>query len=291
MTTHKHHREPFRHARRHNIRGRLGQLPLVPAAAIGVAAVAALAASQASSAATDVRTDQATVGNMSAAWGQTVPGVAASAIPKAEAAKPPSATPPAAKSSPAKTNTNSPGSTPNATKTAEPAPPAKKELSYTYAVQMTGWYCGPAAARIALTTRGLYPSQDELANQLGTTVNGTNSSEDITRVLNAMTKTSFYHTTSIPAKGVTKQQVDQLQADVVRAISQSYAVVTNIVGTGQDVNGNWYSYPGGHYIAVVGYQDNGRQVKIADPANPYSASYWMTASNLADWVGSRGYVS
>jgi Peptidase_C39 like family len=173
----------------------------------------------------------------------------------------------------------------------EPAPPAEKELSYTYAVQINGWYCGPAAARIALTGHDLYPSQDELANQLGTTVNGTNSSEDITRVLNAMTKTSFYHTTSIPAKGVTKQQVDQLQADVVRAISHGYAVVTNVAGTGQDVDGNQHSYPGGHYIAVVGYQDNGRQVKIADPANPNSASYWMTASNLADWVGSRGYAS
>jgi cell division septation protein DedD len=286
MTTPKRYREPFRHARRHNIRGRLGRLPLVPAAAIGVAAVAALTASQAFSAATDVRTDQATVVNMSAARGQTALGVTASATPKAEAAKPP-----ADKSSPATTNSNSPASTPAAKETAEPAPPAEKELSYTYAVQITGWYCGPAAARIALTTRDLYPSQDELANQLGTTVNGTNSSEDITRVLNAMTKTSFYHTTSIPAKGVTKQQVDQLQADVVRAISHGYAVVANIVGTGQDVNGNWYSYPGGHYITVVGYQDNGRQVKIADPANPYSASYWMTASNLADWVGSRGYAS
>jgi hypothetical protein len=286
MTTHKHHRERFRHARRHNIRGRLGRLPLVPAAAIGVAAVVALPASQAFSAATDVRMDQALVVNMSAAQGQSVLGVSASTTPKAEAARPPAAT-----SRPATTNTSSSASKPAATKTAEPAPPAKKELSYTYAVQITGWYCGPAAARIALTTRGLYPSQDELADQLGTTVNGTNSSEDITRVLNAMTKTSFYHTTSIPAKGVTKQQVDQLQTDVVRAISQGYGVVTNIVGSGQDVKGNWYSYPGGHYIAVVGYQDNGRQVKIADPANPYSASYWMTAANLADWIGSRSYAS
>jgi Peptidase_C39 like family len=281
MTTHKHYREPFRHARRRNIRWRLGRLPLVPAVAIGVAAVAVLPASQAFSAAMNVHTGQAAVVNMSATRSQTALGVSASATPNAQAAK----------SGPATTNTSSSASKPAATKTAAPAPPAKKELSYKYAVQINSWYCGPAAARIALTTRGLNPSQDALANQLGTTVNGTNSSEDITRVLNAMTKTSFYRTTLIPAKGVTKQQVDQLQADVVRAISHGYGVVTNIVDSGQDVNGNWHSYPGGHYIAVVGYQDNGRQVKIADPANPYSASYWMTASNLADWIGSRGYTS
>jgi hypothetical protein len=279
--THKHSRVPFRHARRRNIRWRLGRLPLLPAAAIGVAAVAALPASQAFSAATNVHTDQAAVVNMSAMRSQTALGISASATPNAQAAK----------SGPATTNTSSSASKPAATKTAAPAPPAKKELSYKYAVQINSWYCGPAAARIALTTRGLNPSQDALANQLGTTVDGTNSSEDITRVLNAMTKTSFYHTTLIPAKGVTKQQVDQLQADVVRAISHGYGVVTNIVDSGQDVNGNWHSYPGGHYIAVVGYQDNGRQVKIADPANPYGASYWMTASNLADWIGSRGYTS
>lgn len=282
MTTPKHHRERFRHARRRKLRGRLGRLPLVPAAAIGAAAaVAAVAASQAFSAATDARTDPAPVVNLSDAQGKSVLGVAASATPNAEAAGPP-----AAKPSPATTNTSSP-----ANKPAEPAPPAKKELSYTYAVQTTGWYCGPAATRIALTALGLYPSQDELANRLGTTVDGTNSSEDITRVLNAMTKTSFYHTTSIQAKGVTKQQVDQLQADVVRAIGQGYAVVANIVGTAQDVNGHRYSYPGGHYIVVVGYQDNGRQVKIADTANSDSASYWMTVSDLAEWIGTRAYAS
>lgn len=283
MTTARHSRKRFRHARRHK---RLGRIPLVPAGAIGVAAMAALAAGQAFGDATDASTDLATVLDVSAGRGQTVLGVTAGEMPKAEAGKAPDTKAPAAASSPATTENNVPPSKP-----AEPQPPDKKELSYTYAAQINGWYCGPAAARIALTTRGLQPSQDELARQLGTTVNGTNSSEDITRVLNAVTKTSDYHTTSIPSKGVSKQQVEQLQADVVRAISQGRGAVFNIVGSAQDVDGGWYSFGGGHYIVVVGYRDNGRQVKIADSANPSRASYWMTASDLAEWAGSRGYSS
>jgi hypothetical protein len=258
------------------------------AAAIGVAAVGALPVSQAVSAMTGGRPDQASVVDLSAVRAETVLGEQAKATP-ATTAK--ATTPATAKSSPATTNTNSSASKPAATKRAEPAAPAKLQLSYKYAVQINGWYCGPAAARIALTARGLYPSQDELATKLGTTVNGTNSSADIARVLNALTKTSFYQATSLPTKAVTASQIEHLKNDVVNAISKGYPVVMNVVGTGQEANGNTYSFPGGHYVVVVGYQDNGRRVKIADSANGYSASYWMTVSNLANWAGTRGYAS
>jgi hypothetical protein len=286
MTNHRHLRKRFRHARRHGAPQRLGRVPLMSAAAIGLAAVGALPVSQAMSATTDGRSDQATVVDLSAAQGRTAAGEQAKASPA-----PTVTTPAAPKSSPRTTSTTASASKPAATRTAKPAAPTKLELRYQYAVQINGWYCGPAAARIALTARGLYPSQGELATKLGTTVNGTNSSTDIARVLNAVTKTSFYHTTFIPTKAVTTKQINQLQSDVMEAISHGYAVVMNVVGTGQDTNGNAYSFPGGHYIVAVGYQDNGRKVKIADSANGYTASYWMTASNLATWAGTRGYAS
>lgn len=287
---HRHLRQPFRHARRSDIRRRLGRISILPAAAIGVAAVATLPASQAVSALTDGRPNQATVANLSA--GQDTSALQETAVPGATSS--PAATPTAslqATASPVAPEASPRASTPAAIKKAVPAPPARRELSYTYGVQTTSWYCGPAAARIALTVRGIFPSQDQLAAKLGTTVNGTNSSADVVRVLNAMTGKSYYHTTSIPTKAVTKQQIEQLRADVVRAISTGYAAVTNVAGTGQDTNGNLYSFPGGHYITVVGYQNNGTTVKIADPANPNSASYWITTANLATWIGTRGYAS
>ncbi len=107
-----------------------------------------------------------------------------------------------------------------------------------------------------------------------------------------MTGTSFYHTTSIPGQEATPAQMDQLQADVVHAVSNGYAVVMNIVGTAWDANAAPHAYDGGHYLTVVGYQDEGRLVKIADPANMAGdGSYWMTTINLANWAASRGYAS
>nr|MDT0657509.1 C39 family peptidase [Micromonospora sp. DSM 115978] len=61
-----------------------------------------------------------------------------------------------------------------------------REVRYEYRKQENYYYCGPAATRIALSAAGAAPSQDEVAKLLGTTEAGTNSAEDVTRVLNAV---------------------------------------------------------------------------------------------------------
>src|SRR5262249_23003396 len=59
-----------------------------------------------------------------------------------------------------------------------PDPPApRKVLDHDYQIQQTGYWCGPASTRIALSARISPPSQQELADQLPTTVNGTDSIE------------------------------------------------------------------------------------------------------------------
>jgi hypothetical protein len=175
---------------------------------------------------------------------------------------------------------------------AKPGPPWAKELGYRYQRQPNFFYCGPAATRMALTARGHAPSQDEVAGLLGTTVNGTNSAEDTTRVLNSVDGTNFYRTTAIPEQAATPAEMDRLQADVVRAISAGYPVVANIIGTAADIDGGVYSYPGGHYLTVISYTDEGRLIKIADPANlAGDGTYWMTTITLAHWIASRGYSS
>ncbi len=176
-------------------------------------------------------------------------------------------------------------------KEAAPKPPASKVLDYDYQAQTTGYYCGPAAVRNALSASGITRDQDTLANQLGTTYAGTNSAEDTTRVLNATVKGSPYKTTMIRGGAATPAQMDQLQADVVASVSDGRGVVVNIAGSATDTNGGWHSFPGGHYIAVVGYDDDGRLVKIADSADPSYYSYWMTTIDLANWAATRGYSS
>ncbi|MEU5960626.1 C39 family peptidase [Micromonospora parva] len=169
-----------------------------------------------------------------------------------------------------------------------PKPPATKVLDYDYQAQNTYYNCGPAATRNALSAAGIDRTQDELGAELGTTEMGTNSAEDTTRVLNAEVKGSPYRTRMF-AGAPSPAQMDRLQADVVKAITDGRGVVANVVGDAVDTSGGWHSYGGGHYIAVVGYKDNGRTVRIADSANAAYPSYWITTIDLANWIASRGY--
>lgn len=174
-------------------------------------------------------------------------------------------------------------------KKAAPKPPAKKVLDYDYQAQVNGYYCGPAAVRNALSAAGVERDQDTLASQLGTTFAGTNSAADTTRVLNAVLKGDPYQTRWIRGGAATPAQMDQLQADVVATINDGRGVVVNVAGSATDTNGRWHSFPGGHYIAVVGYEDEGRMVKIADSADGSYYSYWMSTIDLANWAATRGY--
>jgi hypothetical protein len=167
--------------------------------------------------------------------------------------------------------------------------PRDKDVTVDYQPQTTFYYCGPAATRIAATAQGHDLSQDDLAGKLGTTVNGTNSAEDTTRVLNKIVGSDTYHTTSIPGRP-SQAQVDHVQADVMRSLNAGRAVVANIAGATTDVTGATHDFAGGHYLTVVGYHDNGGTVRISDPADVNGASdYWISTSNLAHWMATRGY--
>jgi len=285
---HRHLRTPFRHAKPRRSR----RLPVISAAAVGVASVLALSLNQSVGAASTGHTHESTVLDVSGArallGGQALAGAKGTqAAGKAAAGRADGqSAAPAASATPAASASPTPAAAP------APPPPSEKELGYQFQLQTTFYYCGPAATRIAASVFGMTPSQDDLASLLGTTVNGTNSAFDIARVLNAINGTSYYNATSIPGQAATPAEMDQLQASVVRAVSNSRAVVMNIAGTAWDVDGVPHAYDGGHYLTVVGYKDDGRTVKIADPANVVGdGSYWMTTINLANWSATRGYAS
>jgi len=167
--------------------------------------------------------------------------------------------------------------------------PRDKAVNVDYQPQTTFYYCGPAATQIAASAQGHNLSQDDLAGKLGTTVNGTNSTADTTRVLNNVVGSDSYHTTSIPGTP-SQAQVDQVQADVMQSLNDGRAVVANIAGATTDVTGATHDFPGGHYLTVVGYHDNGGTVQISDPADVNGASdYWISTSNLANWMATHGY--
>ncbi|MDG4827909.1 C39 family peptidase [Solwaraspora sp. WMMD1047] len=203
-----------------------------------------------------------------------------------------------------------------------------KEVRYEYRKQENYYYCGPAATRIALTAAGAAPSQDEVAKLLGTTEAGTNSAEDVTRVLNGggagrdddrdrdrgddrdrgrdrgdrdrdrgrderrgdrhRDGRGVYKTVTVEGPSASAAATERLSADVVAAVDAGRAVVANIKGTATDVDGGVHAYEGGHYLTIVGYRDGGGVVKIADPYDPVG-EYWVTADEMADWMADRGY--
>ncbi|MBQ0895196.1 C39 family peptidase [Micromonospora sp. U56] len=85
----------------------------------------------------------------------------------------------------------------------------------------------------------------------------------------------------------TSAQIDQIQADIVNAVTDGRAVLANTVGTGVDTDGGWHSFPGGHYIAVVGYKDNRRSRADRRLGEPTTAACWMTTVDLANWMATR----
>ncbi|MFF5173178.1 C39 family peptidase [Micromonospora sp. NPDC000089] len=203
----------------------------------------------------------------------------------------PSASPPATPSaspSPSAAATKAKAADPDLAPKPAPKPPSSKVLSYDYEAQTTYYYCGPAAVRNALSAAGIERTQDGLAAAMGTTEMGTNSAFDTTKALNAEVKGEPYRTRTFEGTP-SSAQIDRLQADVVRAITDKRAVVANVAGDATDVDGGWHSFPGGHYIAVVGYKNDGRTVRIADSADPSLPAYWISTIDLANWIATRGY--
>ncbi|WP_262286217.1 C39 family peptidase [Micromonospora sp. MA102] len=164
----------------------------------------------------------------------------------------------------------------------------ERELDVRYEAQPNFYYCGPAAARNAISVLGKNIDVDAMAKEMGTTENGTNSINDITPVLNKETG-KHYRSVEIRDGKADDKQTDTLRADIVRTVDDGRAVVANIAGTTTDTDGNTHSFEGGHYISVVGYHDNGKTVTIADSADPNMASYRISVDNLADWIATRGY--
>jgi Peptidase_C39 like family len=172
-----------------------------------------------------------------------------------------------------------------------PAPGATAAMTnHETRVQPNYYYCAPAATRIALSTHAEAVSMDQLASELGTTTNGTDSAYDVTRVMNAHFGAGRYKTVEIPGVKASPDQIAALQRDVVAAVNRGDAVVANVAGYVTDTSGDFHSYLGGHYLTVVGYADKGSVLRIADPADSQGTpEYDLNVGTLANWIGTRGY--
>jgi hypothetical protein len=177
-------------------------------------------------------------------------------------------------------------------------PPAQVEgvgamavLNIQYQIQQTGYWCGPAATRIAISARRSNPpSQATLAQQLPTTTNGTDWIGQVTRVLNQHIGTGWYETKEMPNDPPTRAQRDLLWRDIVLDINNGYAIVANIVAPANNHPPGYPNYTIYHYFTVIGYDSSDMTVKIADPANfGGNQIYWLTFNQLATLIPPKGY--
>lgn len=181
-----------------------------------------------------------------------------------------------------------PSSVPSVAAVQQAEKKSDKRVDYRFQEQPNIYFCGPASSRIALSAQGKIQSQDELAAKLGTTVAGTASAFDVTRVLNEELGKDVYKTGEIPNDTATADEVRRLKDDLTTAIDNERVPVVNVIGAGTDVDGVSRDFPVGHYLTVVAY--DGDQVKIADPWQPVGdGTYWMSVGELAEWAASRGY--
>jgi hypothetical protein len=165
-----------------------------------------------------------------------------------------------------------------------------RTLNISFQYQQTGYWCGPAATRIALSARISPPSQQQLANELPTTTNGTDWIGQVTRVLNNHLGTGWYETKEMPNDPPTQAQRDLLWRDVVLDINNNYPIVANIVAPANNHPPGYPNYTIYHYFTVIGYDDSDQTVLIADPAGfAPTATYWLTFNQLATLIPPTGY--
>ena len=180
-----------------------------------------------------------------------------------------------------------------------------------------GWvyYCGPASAQNTLAILGIDMSQDELAERLHTTSDGTDQIEQVTEGLNGVLadngETAVYDTAHVDGGGeihpvtgkaaASEDEIKQVRSDIRGSISKGYPVVVNVTDTapGVVINGEPHGYPG-HYVTVVGYNKEDDTVKVADSAYAprvengrqvgwQSGTYEMKTEDLAHWSAGKGY--
>lgn len=168
---------------------------------------------------------------------------------------------------------------------------ASAVLNIQYQIQETGYWCGPAATRIAISAKnGGPPSQQQLANELPTSTNGTDWIGQVTRVLNGHVAGGWYETKEMPNDPPSQAQRDLLWNDIVLDINNGYAIVANIVAPANNHPPGYPNYTIYHYFTVIGYDSSDMTVKIADPANfGGNQIYWLTFNQLATLIPPKGY--
>ena len=182
-----------------------------------------------------------------------------------------------------------------------PSAPNEIMLNYDHSItpQETGYWCGPAATQVVLNGQGIIVSEQQLANEMGTHMGGTDDIVLVTATLARYVPQGNYSDLHIPHDPPTAAERDALWAHIVNSIDGGRGVVMNWVAPEGNkpvgVKGSMSPmYSGGttfHYVACMGYDDNPalRACWIADSGfKPFG--YWCAFDQVATLIPPKGYA-
>lgn len=168
----------------------------------------------------------------------------------------------------------------------------KQVLEIDYQAQQTGYWCGPAASRMALSAlMKSPPSQADLAKPLNTDEDGTDAVTDVVRGLNQYLDGEEYKARVLGVGAISDEQKDQLWGDLVKSIDKGHPMVANIVATAKNHPKGYPDRDVYHYIAAIGYDGRDKTVYIADSARFQGIErYELPLDQFASLVAMKGYT-
>ncbi len=171
---------------------------------------------------------------------------------------------------------------------------------HTVTAQERAWDCCPASVQVALNSRGVIRSEDQLIRDIGTNENGTNTVEQALPILNQLLPEAKYVAQWMPNDPPRPDQVEALWHNVKNSIDAGYPCVLNFevphsnfpVGTRGSSSPEYRGSKIWHYVCCAGYADDGpggRHFWIADPGfRPFG--YWMSVQQAGSAIPPHAYA-
>ena len=165
--------------------------------------------------------------------------------------------------------------------------------------QETGYWCGPASCQTALQIDGQWVEEQQLANEMGTSEDGTPHIGLLADALNTHAHHAEWEAVWMPNDPPNRDECDRFWVDLKANIDAGFAMPANWVAPennhpvavrGSGPNPGYYGTVY-HYVCYTGYAEDatGRFVHVADSGfSPWQ--YWVTFEQACLLMPPKGYV-
>jgi hypothetical protein len=171
--------------------------------------------------------------------------------------------------------------------------------SHAAVTQETGYFCGPASSQIVLQGHGINVTENQLAQEMGTTTGGTASIESIAAGLSLHAAEAGWKAVWMPNDPPTADQREHMWRCIVQSIRGGWGCVLNLVVppsnhpshgvTKGSVAPNYGGNTVYHYVAAMGVDEAEGAVWIAD-SGFQPGGYWVTKDWACGAVTPHGFV-